>query len=92
MRVIAGPEKKSRLFSEKRQKITAYHEMGRARRLLPRGHRRGAQISIVSRGQALGYTISLPAEDRYLTTGHADGPGGDDARRPCGGGSSSSTR
>ncbi len=69
MRVIAGPEKKSRLLSESERKITAYHEMGHA---LVGHYLDGAdevhKISIVSRGQALGYTISLPAEDRYLTT------------------------
>jgi cell division protease FtsH len=69
MRVIAGPEKKSRLFSEKERKITAYHEMGHA---LVGYHLDETdevhKISIVSRGQALGYTISLPSEDRYLTT------------------------
>ena len=69
MRVIAGPEKKSRLFSEKERKITAYHEMGHA---LVGYYLKDTdevhKISIVSRGQALGYTISLPAEDRYLTT------------------------
>ena len=88
MRVIAGPEKKSRLFSEKERKITAYHEMGHA---LVGYYLEGTdevhKISIVSRGQALGYTISLPTEDRYLTDqGHADGPDGDDARRARGGG------
>ena len=69
MRVIAGPEKKSRLFSEKERKITAYHEMGHA---LVGYYLEGTdevhKISIVSRGQALGYTISLPSEDKYLTT------------------------
>ena len=69
MRVIAGPEKKSRLFSEKERRITAYHEMGHA---LVGYYLEGTddvhKISIVSRGQALGYTISLPSEDRYLTT------------------------
>ena len=69
MRVIAGPEKKTRLFSEHERKITAYHEMGHA--LV--GHYLEQddevhKISIISRGQALGYTISLPREDRYLTT------------------------
>ena len=69
MRVIAGPEKKTRLLSEKERKITAYHEMGHALvgHYLPNCdpvHK----ISIISRGQALGYTISLPREDRYLTT------------------------
>jgi cell division protease FtsH len=69
MRVIAGPEKKTRLMSEHERKITAYHEMGHA--LV--GHfldqdTEVHKISVVSRGQALGYTISLPREDRYLTT------------------------
>jgi cell division protease FtsH len=72
MRVIAGPEKKTRLFSEEERKITAYHEMGHA--LV--GHYlehtdEVHKISIISRGQALGYTISLPREDRYLTTKRA---------------------
>src|ERR671915_153152 len=69
MRVIAGPEKKARLLGEKERKITAYHEMGHA--LV--GHylentNPVHKITIVSRGQALGLTISLPTEDRYLTT------------------------
>src|SRR5947209_18085534 len=69
MRVIAGPEKKARLLSEQERKITAYHEMGHA--LV--GHFLEhtdpvRKITIVSRGQALGLTISLPTEDRYLTT------------------------
>ena len=69
MRVIAGPEKKARLLSEKERKITAYHEMGHA----IVGHylentNPVHKITIVSRGQALGLTISLPTEDKYLTT------------------------
>jgi cell division protease FtsH len=69
MRVIAGPEKKARLLSEQERKITAYHEMGHA--LV--GHYLENtdpvhKITIVSRGQALGLTISLPLEDKYLTT------------------------
>ena len=69
MRVIAGPEKKTRLLSEEERKITAYHELGHA--LV--GHYlehtdEVHKISVISRGQALGYTISLPREDRYLTT------------------------
>jgi cell division protease FtsH len=68
MRVIAGPEKKTRLLSEEERKVTAYHEMGHA--LV--GHWLDQdtdvhKISVISRGQALGYTISLPREDRYLT-------------------------
>ncbi len=69
MRVIAGPEKKARLLSEHERKITAYHEMGHA--LV--GHYLEHtdpihKITIVSRGQALGLTVSLPTEDRYLRT------------------------
>ncbi len=69
MRVIAGPEKKSRVMSEKERLITAYHELGHAivGHLLPNSdpvHK----ISIISRGQALGYTINLPTEDKFLTT------------------------
>ena len=69
MRVIAGPEKKARLLSEKEQRITAYHEMGHA--IVGHSLEHTApihKITIVSRGQALGLTISLPGEDRYLTT------------------------
>jgi cell division protease FtsH len=69
MRVIAGPEKKTRVMSEKERRITAYHEMGHAivGHFLPNSdpiHK----ISVISRGQALGYTISLPGEDKFLTT------------------------
>ena len=69
MRVLAGPEKKSRLISEKEKAITAYHEMGHA--LV--GHFLEYtdpvhKISVVSRGAALGFTISLPTEDKFLTT------------------------
>ena len=69
MRVIAGPEKKTRVMSVNERKITAYHEMGHAivGHYLPNSdpiHK----ISVVSRGQALGYTISLPGEDKFLTT------------------------
>ncbi len=69
MRVIAGPEKKTRVMSEKERLITAYHELGHAivGHILPNCdpvHK----ISIISRGQALGYTISLPTEDKFLTS------------------------
>jgi cell division protease FtsH len=69
MRVIAGPEKKSRLMGDKERLITAYHEMGHALvgHFLPNCdpvHK----ISIINRGQALGYTISMPTEDKFLTS------------------------
>ena len=69
MRVIAGPEKKARLLSEKEQRITAYHEMGHALVGHFLEHTDPVhKITIVSRGQALGLTISLPTEDRYMQT------------------------
>jgi len=66
-KVMLGPEKKSRLLSEKEKSITAYHEAGHAivGKLVPNGdpiHK----ISIVSHGMALGYTWSLPIEDIHL--------------------------
>ena len=66
-KVMIGPEKKSRLLSDKEKSITAFHESGHAivGKLLPNGdpiHK----VSIVSRGMALGYTWSLPLEDRHL--------------------------
>ncbi len=67
MRVIAGPEKKARLLSEKEQRITAYHEMGHALVGHFLEHTDPVhKVTIVSRGQALGLTVSLPTEDRYI--------------------------
>ncbi|MBU0899293.1 ATP-dependent zinc metalloprotease FtsH [bacterium] len=69
-RVVAGPERKSRLISEKEKSIVAYHESGHAlvAKCIPETdpvHK----ISIMPRGAAaLGYTLQLPTEDRYLTT------------------------
>jgi cell division protease FtsH len=68
-RVIAGPQKRSRVMSEKEKKITAYHEGGHAlvAAALPNTdpvHK----VTILSRGRALGYTMVLPDEDRYSTT------------------------
>ena len=69
MRVIAGPEKKTRVMSEKERLITAYHEMGHAIVGHYLEHSDPVhKISVISRGQALGYTISLPQEDKFLTT------------------------
>ncbi len=66
-RVVAGPARKSRIISEREKAITAYHEVGHAlvARMLPNTdpvHK----ISIVARGQAGGFTMLLPTEDRYL--------------------------
>src|SRR5262249_50998652 len=67
MRVVAGREKEARLLSEKEQRITAYHEMGHALVGHFLEHTDPVhKITIVSRGQALGLTISLPTEDRYI--------------------------
>jgi len=66
MRVIVGPEKKARLMSDKEKRVTAVHEMGHA---LLAHHLEHAdpphKISIVGRGMALGYVVSLPKEDRF---------------------------
>src|SRR5437667_4079138 len=69
MPLLAGHEKKARLLSEEERKITAYHEMGHALVGHYLEHTDPVhKITIVSRGQALGLTISLPSEDKYLTT------------------------
>src|SRR6202007_1096511 len=69
MRVIAGPEKKTRVMSEKERLVTAFHEMGHALVGHFLEHSDPVhKISVISRGQALGYTISMPQEDRFLTT------------------------
>lgn len=68
-RVVAGLEKKSRALNEKEKKIVAYHEVGHALvgAAMPGGGE-VAKISIVPRGMAaLGYTLQLPTEDRFLT-------------------------
>jgi cell division protease FtsH len=66
-RVVAGPERRSRLISPEEKKIIAYHEGGHAvvQRVLPKCDP-VSKVTIVSRGMALGYTMSLPLEDRYL--------------------------
>lgn len=66
-RVIAGPEKKSRIISEEEKRIIAYHESGHAILSYVLPHTDPVhKISIISRGRALGYTITLPEEDRFL--------------------------
>jgi cell division protease FtsH len=69
LRAIAGPEKRTRLLSEEERAITAYHEMGHALvgHFLP-GADPVQKISIIGRGRALGFTLSLPREDKYLQT------------------------
>ena len=69
IKVIAGPEKKSRVIPQHERELTAYHEAGHAvvMQLLP-DHDPVSQITIIPRGQAGGMTISLPEEDRsYLS-------------------------
>jgi cell division protease FtsH len=68
-RVMAGPERKSRLLSDHERKVVSYHESGHAlvAKLTP-GADPVHKISIVSRGMALGYTLQLPLEDKHLTS------------------------
>jgi cell division protease FtsH len=68
-RVLAGPQRRSRVISDKEKRVIAYHEAGHAlvSHALPNAdpvHK----VSIVSRGRALGYTLTLPTEDRFLVT------------------------
>jgi cell division protease FtsH len=68
-RVIAGPERKSRIISEKEKEITAYHEAGHALVARYLEHADPVhKISIIARGTMGGYTRVLPKEDRYLWT------------------------
>ena len=68
LKVLAGPEKKSRVVTEKDRRLTAYHEAGHA--VIAELSRPGAvsSITIMSRGNALGYIRQSPAGDRYLQT------------------------
>lgn len=68
-KVILGPARRSRLVSDKEKEITAYHEAGHA--LVAAGLKDAdpiSKVSIIARGQAGGYTINLPLEDRRLVT------------------------
>lgn len=66
-RVIAGPEKKSRIISEEEKRIIAYHESGHAILSYVLPHTDPVhKMSIISRGRSLGYVITLPEEDRFL--------------------------
>jgi cell division protease FtsH len=68
-RVIAGPQRKSRMISDAEKKIIAYHESGHTlvAKLTP-GTDPVHKVTIIPRGPALGYTLQLPLEDRFLTT------------------------
>ncbi|TME20290.1 MAG: ATP-dependent zinc metalloprotease FtsH [Chloroflexi bacterium] len=68
-RVIAGPERKSRRISDKEKEVIAYHETGHALVMKALPHTDPVhKISIISRGMALGWTLSLPEEDKYLVS------------------------
>ena len=71
IKVIAGPEKKSRVIPQHERELTAYHEAGHAvvMHMLP-GQDPVSQITIVPRGMAGGMTISLPEEDRSYLSKH----------------------
>src|SRR5438552_1039538 len=69
LRVMAGPEKRSRMITPEEKSIIAYHEVGHA--LVMKSIAKSDpvhKVSVVSRGQALGVTIQLPLKDRYLTS------------------------
>jgi cell division protease FtsH len=69
LRVMAGPEKRSRVITPEEKAIIAYHEVGHA--LVMKSIAKSDpvhKVSVVSRGQALGVTIQLPLKDRYLTS------------------------
>jgi cell division protease FtsH len=68
-RVIAGPERKSRMIMDNEKRTIAFHEMGHAMVGMLLEHTDPVhKISVVSRGMALGWTLSLPTEDRYLVS------------------------
>ncbi|WP_040683268.1 ATP-dependent zinc metalloprotease FtsH [Thermosinus carboxydivorans] len=68
-RVVAGPERKSRVISDKEKKLTAYHEAGHALVGMLLTHTDPVhKVSIIPRGRAGGYTLMLPKEDRYYAT------------------------
>ncbi len=68
-RVVAGPERKSRVITEKEKRIVAYHEVGHAVVLELLEHADPVhKVTILPRGLALGYTMQLPMDDRYLVS------------------------
>ncbi|WP_028785739.1 ATP-dependent zinc metalloprotease FtsH [Terracoccus sp. 273MFTsu3.1] len=68
-RVIAGPQKRTRIMSAKERKITAYHEGGHALVAASLNHTDPVtKVTILPRGRALGYTMVMPIDDKYSTT------------------------
>ncbi len=68
-RVVAGPQKRTRIMSAKEKKITAYHEGGHALVAAAMNHTDPvSKVTILPRGRALGYTMVLPSDDKYSTT------------------------
>ena len=69
IKIIAGPEKKARILTEKERKLTAFHEAGHAivTRLLP-SQDPVHQVTIIPRGRAGGYTLSLPTQDKFYAS------------------------
>jgi len=68
-RVMAGPERKSKIISKKEKEITAYHESGHALvGLLLKSQDPLHKVTIIPRGHAMGYTMQMPLEDRYLVS------------------------
>jgi len=68
-RVMAGPQRKSRIMSDEERRVTAYHEAGHALVAYALPHTDPVhKITIMPRGRALGYTVVLPDEDKYSTT------------------------
>lgn len=68
-RIVAGPERKSRVLNGREKEVVTYHELGHAivQELLPLANP-VHKVTILPRGMALGYTMGLPTEDKYLTT------------------------
>ncbi len=68
-RVVAGPQKRSRIMNDKEKKITAYHEGGHALVAAALPHTDPVtKVTILPRGRALGYTMVMPLDDKYSTT------------------------
>jgi len=71
-RIVAGPERKGKIISDQERQVVAYHEAGHAVVMYNLEHSDPVhKVSIVSRGMALGYTMPLPENDKYLRTKEA---------------------